>query len=99
MRELRDATRDVAQDLDNLKIMTPERFPEIATLSFELQQLLARGHKRVAKDARWLSKQAKASSARHIQELIHMKKTAQEAVATVNAKERNRPNPMKKPSR
>lgn len=80
-RILCDATREAAQDLENLKIIKPEYISEIAALKYELRKSLAKHHHWIAKEARSISRQAKESSARHREELELIKKTAQEAAA------------------
>jgi hypothetical protein len=79
-----DATREAAKDLENLKIINPERSPEVAALRYELRKWMAKDHNWIAKEARSISKQAKQSSARHREELAGIKKAAQEAAAHVS---------------
>lgn len=73
---LRDATRQAAEDLENLKIMKPDR-PEVAVLKHELRESLARHHDSLAKEARSKSEHAKQSSAHHHRELTKIKKDRQ----------------------
>jgi hypothetical protein len=83
---LRDATREAAQSLDNLRILRPEYSPEVAGLKKELRKSLAANLKSLAEDARTTSRQAKQSSARHRQELLRIKRMANEAAAKAAAK-------------
>lgn len=88
-RMLRDATREAAQDLENLKLVNPEHNPAVAALKYQLRDSLAKNHKWIAEEARSISRHAKQSSARHREELVRIKKTAREAAANV-AKTRRR---------
>jgi gas vesicle protein len=86
LRMLRDATREAAQSLDNLRLLKPEYIPEVAALKKELRKSLATNVKSLAEDARTTSRQAKQSSARHRQELLRIKRMANEAAAKAAAK-------------
>ena len=89
---LRDATREAAQDLDNLKIVTPQQSAGLAMLKHELRKSLAKDHESIASEARSTWTQAKQSSARHRAELMQMKITAHEAAASLSvARTQRRP--------
>lgn len=81
VRMLRDATREAAQDLENLKIVKPEDHPGVAVLRYELRKSLATNDRSLAKQARSVSRQAKQSAAHHRLELMEMKRVAREAAA------------------
>lgn len=89
-RMLRDATRQAAQDLENLKIMKPDH-PEVAVLKHELRESLARHHDSLAKEAHSKSQHAKQSSAHHHRELTKIKNTAKEAAANLTHAKGRRP--------
>lgn len=79
LRRLREVTREAALDLDNLKLIKPDRNPEVARLRRELNLFLLAQYWRVVKEARTALSQAKASSRRHRLELAERKKVAEDA--------------------
>jgi|ERR1041385_7127023 hypothetical protein len=87
-RLLRNATREAAQDLDNLKIVRPENDSKAADVLKGVRTSLARGYNRIASDARSMCIQAGKSSARHRNELMLMKKTARDAAANLSDRKR-----------
>lgn len=84
--ELRQATREASQNLDNLRIVTPKHSPEVAVLSKELRKSLAKSHRWISNEARWMSRRAKESSSRHRRELMEIMRAGEAAVKATAAK-------------
>ena len=83
LRLLREATRNAARDMRNLKLIKPDQNPQIQRLQSELDGLLMKHCTRVAEAARSASSQAKASSRQHRLDLREMKDFAKEAAENI----------------
>ena|ERR1700757_866081 len=81
---LRQALREMARDLQNLKLTNAHEDPRVAELLAGLRSDILKGYRRFIKLARSRSTEARKSSARHTTDLLGMK------TRSASAKERLR---------
>ena len=70
LRELRDAIRQAAHDLDGVKLKRAEEAPELDRLRSELRASILKDHSRFAKEAQCLAARAR-DSLRNIPAIRH----------------------------